>query len=162
MASVGAFVQMMGDFLGEMQNLFPDEKGITKFATQFDLLKSTNPRKCVETYMSGIAPYVGLVTSKDESLFQELEKSEYLKDLNLAKNWSSISEHSKGCIWQYLSTLYMLGTTIVSIPTETLAAIENIAKDCASKIEDGEGGLDQEALMKAMSNMLGGMMNPPQ
>lgn len=160
MASIGAFVQMMEDFLTELSQLFPEEKGITKFMTQFDLLKSTNARKCVETYMSGIAPYVTLVTSKDESLFKELEKSDYLKDLHLSKNWSSISEHSKGCIWQYLSTLYMLGTTIVSIPPETLAQIESIAKDCASKIEDGEGGLNQEALMKAMSNMLGGMMKP--
>ena len=57
MASVGAFVQMMEDFLGEMSNLFPNEKGIKKFMTQFDLLKSTNPKKCVETYMNGIAPW---------------------------------------------------------------------------------------------------------
>lgn len=162
MASIGAFVQMMEDFLTELSNLFPQEKGITKFMTQFDLLKSTNPRKCVEAYMSGVAPYVSRITSKDESLFADLEKSEYMKDLSLSKNWSSISEHSKGCIWQYLSTLYMLGTTIVSIPAETLAAIENIAKDCASKIEGGEGGLNQEALMQAMSNMLGGMMRQPQ
>lgn len=160
MASVGAFVQMMEDFLGELSQLFPEEKGISKFTTQFDLLKSTNPRKCVETYMTGIAPYIGKITSKDASLFQDLEKSDYLKDLHLWKNWSSISEHSQGCIWQYLSTLYMLGTTIVSIPAETLAAIENIAKDCATKIEGGEGGLDQDSLMKAMSNMLGGMMKP--
>ena len=161
MASVGAFVQMMEDFLTELSKLFPEEKGITKLMTQFDLLKSTNPRKCVETYMNGIAPYVTLITSKDDTLFQELEKSEYLKDLKLSKNWSSISEHSKGCVWQYLSTLYMLGTTIVSIPSETLAAIENIAKDCANKLENSEGGgLDQDALMKAMSNMLGGMMKP--
>ena len=160
MASVGAFVQMMEDFLGELTQLFPEEKGISKFTTQFDLLKSTNPRKCVETYMTGIAPYIGKITSKDASLFQDLEKSDYLKDLHLCKNWSSISEHSQGCIWQYLSTLYMLGTTIVSIPAETLAAIENIAKDCATKIEGGEGGLDQDSLMKAMSNMLGGMMKP--
>jgi len=39
-----------------------------------------------------------------------------------------------------------------------MSMIENIAKDCADKMQDGDGGIDQDALMKTMSSMLGGMM----
>ena len=51
MTAVTAFNDMMGQFLVELHKTFPEEKGIKKFMTSFDLLKSTNPRKCVEAYM---------------------------------------------------------------------------------------------------------------
>ena len=45
MTAVAAFNEMMGQFLVELHKTFPEEKGIKKFMTSFDLLKSTNPRK---------------------------------------------------------------------------------------------------------------------
>jgi hypothetical protein len=51
----------------------------------------------------------------------------------------------------------MLGTTITSIPDDTLKMIESIAKECADKMQNGDGDLDQDALMKMMGSMLGGM-----
>jgi hypothetical protein len=51
----------------------------------------------------------------------------------------------------------MLGTTITSIPADTLNLIEGIAKDCAEKMETEGGELDQAALMKMMGSMLGGL-----
>lgn len=43
MTAVTAFNDMMGQFLVELHKTFPEEKGIKKFMTSFDLLKSTNP-----------------------------------------------------------------------------------------------------------------------
>ena len=51
----------------------------------------------------------------------------------------------------------MLGTTIISIPAETLSMIEGLAKDCADKLESGDGDVDQDALMKMIGGMMGGM-----
>jgi hypothetical protein len=51
----------------------------------------------------------------------------------------------------------MLGTTITAIPAETLSLIEGIAKDCADKMQTEGGEIDQDALMKMMGSMLGGM-----
>jgi hypothetical protein len=66
---------------------------------------------------------------------------------------------SKPAIWQYLQTLYMLGTTIISIPPETMDMIEVIAKQCADKMGamgGGEGGqFDEKALMSSLSGMSG-------
>jgi hypothetical protein len=160
MASVSAFNDMLAQFLTELQRCVPEEKGISKFQTQFDMLRQANPRKCVDAYMAGIAPYAEKISSKDDTFITEdLTSIDFLKDLNIKEHWSEkLSDNTKGAIWQYLQTLYMLGTTIVAIPQETLSQIETLAKSAASQMEDS-GSLNQDALMKTMSNMLGGMLN---
>jgi hypothetical protein len=158
MTSVTAFNDMLTQFLVELHKTFPDEKGIKKVMTTVDLLKSTNPRSIVDLYMKGIGPYAQKISEKDEKfLLEEIEKIEFLKEFNIGNYWGKASENTKNAVWQYLQTLYMLGTTITAIPADTLSMIENIAKDCADKMQDGDN-LDQDALMKAMGNMLGGMM----
>jgi hypothetical protein len=158
MASVTAFNDMMGQFLVELHKTFPEEKGIKKMMTSFDVLKSTNPRLVVDAFMKGVTPYAEKISIKDESfLLKEIETIDFLKDLNIKSYWERMSVNTKGATWQYLQTLYMLGTTITSIPDDTLKMIEGIAKECADKMENDGGELDQDALMKMMGSMLGGL-----
>jgi hypothetical protein len=158
MASVTAFNDMLSQFLVELHKTFPEEKGIKKMTTSFEMLKQTNPRLIVDGFMKGVTPYADKISAKDESfLLEEIEKIELLKDLNIKSYWSRMSENTKAATWQYLQTLYMLGTTITAIPAETLGLIETIAKDCADKMETNGGQLDQDALMKMMGSMLGSL-----
>mgnify|MGYP000002078554 FL=1 len=158
MASVTAFNDMMGQFLVELHKTFPEEKGIKKMMTSFDVLKSTNPRLVVDAFMKGVTPYAEKISTKDESfLLKEIETIDFLKDLNIKSYWERMSVNTKGATWQYLQTLYMLGTTITSIPDDTLKMIEGIAKECADKMENDGGELDQDALMKMMGSMPGGL-----
>ena len=162
MASVSAFNDMMGQFLVELHETFPEEKGVKKFMNGFELLRRSNPRKCVDSFMKGIGPFVEKISNKDESFFlEESDNIDFLKDLHIKKYWNSpdVSQNTKDAIWQYLQTLYMLGTTITSIPAETLSMIETIAKDCADKMTDqGTGQIDEKALMGTMNNLLGNLM----
>jgi hypothetical protein len=163
MASVTAFNDMMGQFLVELHKTLPEEKGIKKMLTSFDVLKSANPRLVVEGYMNGVSPYAGRISSKDEQfMLNEIGNIEFLKDLDVKSYWSKLSTNTKEATWQYLQTLYMLGTTIVSIPAETLSMIETLAKECADKFENGGGDLDQDALMKMIGGMMGGLGDPKQ
>ena len=158
MASVTAFNDMMGQFLVELHKTFPEEKGIKKMMTSFDLLKTTNPRLVVDGFMTGVSPYADKISAKDETfLLKEIETIEFLKDLDIKSYWERMSANTKSATWQYLQTLYMLGTTIVSIPDDTLKMIEGIAKDCADKMQSGDGQIDQDALMKMMGGMLGNL-----
>ena len=158
MASVTAFNDMLSQFLVELHKTFPDEKGIKKMLTSFDVLKSTNPRLVVDAFMKGVTPYADKISAKDETfLLDEIETIDFLKDLNIKSYWERMSANTKSATWQYLQTLYMLGTTITSIPDDTLKMIEGIAKDCADKLQDGDGELNQDALMKMMGNMLGSL-----
>ena len=158
MASVTAFNDMLSQFLVELHKTFPDEKGIKKMITSFELLKTTNPRLIVDGFMKGVAPFADRISAKDEVfILEEIEKIEILKDLNIKNYWSRMSPSTKAATWQYLQTLYMLGTTITAIPAETLSLIESIAKDCADKMQTDGGQIDQDALMKMMGGMLGGL-----
>ena len=58
----------------------------------------------------------------------------------------------------HLQTLYMLGTTIKTIPADTLNMIEKVAKQCADNMGDDANSMDEAQLMKTMQGMLGGML----
>lgn len=158
MASVTAFNDMMGQFLVELHKTFPEEKDVKKMMTSFEVLRTTSPRLVVDGFMKGVSPYADRISAKDETfLLNEIDTIDFLKELNIKSYWTRMSTGTKDATWQYLQTLYMLGTTITSIPADTLNLIEGIAKDCAEKMETEGGELDQAALMKMMGSMLGGL-----
>ena len=69
MTSVTAFNDMMGQFLVELHKTFPEEKGLKKCLSAFDLMKASNPRLVVDGFMQGVTPYADKISSKDESFF---------------------------------------------------------------------------------------------
>ena len=159
MSSVTAFNDMMGQFLVELHKTFPEEKGLKKYIAAFELIRDTNPKKIVNKFMTNITPHVDKISSRDESLFlEDSSELEFMQAINIKECWPKASDGTKDAIWQYLQTLYMLGTTITSIPAETLSMIENVAKQCAENMKDSGESLDENQLMKSMQSMLGGMM----
>ena len=158
MASVTAFNDMMSQFLVELHKTFPEEKGIKKMLTSFDVLKSTNPRMVVDGFMSGVSPYASQISARDDKfLLEECGNIDFLKDLDLATYWMKMSANTREVTWQYLQTLYMLGTTITALPPDQMAQIEALAQGVASKLQDEGGELNEDALMKMMGSMLGGL-----
>ena len=156
MTSVGAFNDMMEQFLNELVSTFPEEKGIKKYQASFEIVRKANPRKCIDSFMAAISPYASRITTKDESVMTE--DISFLTQVNISKYWTSdLSQTTKDAIWQYLQTLYMLGMTISAIPAETLSMIESVASQCADKIQSGEGQLDEKALMNSVSGLLGNL-----
>ena len=160
MSSVTAFNDMMGQFLMELHKTFPEEKGLKKYITAFEMLRDTSPKKIVKKFMENVTPHADKISARDESLFlDDSTDLEFIKALNIRECWPKASDSTKAAIWQYIQTLYMLGTTITSIPPETLAMIENVAKQCADKMQnEGGEGIDESQLMRSMQSMLGGMM----
>ena len=159
MTSVTAFNDMMSQFLMELHKTFPEEKGLKKYITAFEMLKETQPKKVVESFMENITPYADKISTRDESFFlADSTTIEFLKQLNITTCWPSASEGTKNAIWQYIQTLYMLGTTITAIPSDTLAMIESVAKQCADKMQNEGGEINEAQLMKSMQGLLGGLM----
>lgn len=159
MSSVTAFNDMMGQFLMELHKTFPEEKGLKKYIAAFDILRETSPKKIVKTFMENVAPHVDKISARDESLFtDDSAELEFINAINIKECWPKASDGTKAAIWQYIQTLYMLGTTITSIPADTLSMIENVAKQCAEKMQNDGEGIDESQLMKSMQSMLGGMM----
>ncbi|RPH19582.1 MAG: hypothetical protein CBB67_008690 [Alteromonadaceae bacterium TMED7] len=159
MSSVNAFNDMMGQFLAELHKTFPEEKGIKKCMSGFEIMRTSNPRLVVDGFMASVTPFAEQISSKDDAFFlNEAKNLDFLKDVKIEEKWASISSQTKEAVWQYVQTLYMLGTTISSIPADTLSMIEKVAKECADKLEGQDGGIDEAALMKTMQGMLGGIL----
>ena len=144
MTTVKAFDDMMGQFLGELAHAFPDEPPKT-------------PVACA-AFMKQVAPWAGQMSAKDDSFF--CEENEFAKNLNLHAIWKQCSENTKQAIWQYLSSLYMIATTMSMFPPETLSAIEAAAEKCAKNMKLGPNGQPDEAsLMAGVNSMLSQMMS---
>jgi hypothetical protein len=110
--------------------------------------------------MLGCSKYSEKIMSKDPRLFDLLDEPEsVLAELNISKLWKSgISDGTKDAIWQYIQTLYILGTTITSIPQDTLDMIEDVANKCAtSMMNNPDKKFDEKALMSGMSGLLSSM-----
>lgn len=156
MTSISAWNEMMDQFLSEMEKTFPEEKGVKKYKNSFELLKKSNPRKCVDAYMSGVSKYQEKIMSKDETFFTENTDS-LITEMNIKKCWTpNLSVKTKDAIWQYLQTLFILGTTITMIPADALGMIEDVAHKCAGSIQEN-GQMDENALTGLFSS-LGAMM----
>ena len=153
MTSVSSWCEMMDNFLSELTKTFPNEPGVKKYKTSYELVRKANPRKCIESYMAACSNYNQQIMNKDESFFVEHgETIGFLKDLNIKKHWQDpeLSQVTRDAIWQYIQTLYILGTTITSFPPEALGMIENVAQQCAETMQgDGQDN------SKMMSNMTG-------
>lgn len=162
-STISAFNDMLQQFLDELVLTFPDEKSFGKFQSQFKLLRKTAPRSPMNNFMESITPYANSVMQRDETFFKEHTDSiPFLKKLNITAIWTDeLSDTTKGTIWQYLQTLYILGTTISTLPAETLAMIESVAQKCASQMtENGSGQLDEKLLMDNMSGLMSSLMGP--
>jgi len=160
MTSMGAWNDMMGQFLTELTRTFPEEPAIKKYATSFELIRVANPRLAIDGFMNGIRSYQDKIMQKDESFFLDTaNQSEFLKDLNITKHWdSSLSTGTKDAIWQYLQTLSILGTTLTALPADALSQIEKVAESMAKNIQDGDG-INESALtglFSSLAGMLGG------
>jgi hypothetical protein len=158
MASHQAFNGMMEEFIEELITTFPEEKALKLYKTQFETLKKANPRKIVDTFMTAISPYSEFITNRDESIFKN-NNIEFMKKLNISKWWTTdLSENTKNAIWQYLSTLMMLGTTISQIPSDMLKQIETVAEQCASQMDSSSGGMpNMGAIFSGLQSIMGGM-----
>lgn len=131
MTSIGAFADMMEQFLTELIDVFPSEQAFKDAKSAMLLMRKTNPRLIMTTYMECIMPHASKLMAKDETMFTEdAIHIEFLHTLNIAEHWSdeNTTQQTKDAIWQYLQTLYMLGTTIGMLPQDTLSAIESIAQ----------------------------------
>ena len=155
MASVGAFNEIMTQFLSELTQTFPEEPTIKKYKNGFELMKDGNPRKIMEEFMSTVRPYGDYIMAKDEKFFLEADVS-VIQELNLKAYWTpDLSPNTKDAIWQYLQSLFTVGNALVSIPAETMGQIETLAAQMAETMENDPNALG--SLMSGLGGLFGGL-----
>lgn len=149
--TVNAFNEMMDQFLTELNLTFPENKAVIKFQAAFELLRQTAPSQILDNFMDSVKPYGKKIVGKDESfILVDSVNIEALAGIDLASMWNEASPNTKSAIWQYLHTMFILGTTIKSFPKETLSMIEQVAEKCAGQM-DPNGALSLMDLMNTIS-----------
>lgn len=147
-ATVQAFNTMLRNFLEELADVFPEEPQIRLFLDGFDAFVSLNPRAPMDLFVDSLKPHAALATAKDPALFDELK---FPGGIDFKKLWAAdLSDNTREAIWQYINLLFVLGTTVRSMPPQMLQGIESMAETCAAQLESGQ--LD----LSALGGLLGG------
>lgn len=142
-----SFNSMVLDFIKELAEVFPEEPMLKKCIDNFDSYILDNPNKPLEFMTSVIGDNAHLVTAKDDTFFDIVK----IPGINVKSMWNSnISDNTKQAIWQYISTLMLIGTTMNSTSTEIMSGIEELAIEFAQKMNSGE---------MTMDNMMSEVMN---
>jgi hypothetical protein len=149
--TIDSFNDLMEQFIDELVLTFPDVSKFKQNKGKFAIIRTTNPKRTCKQFIDAIKPYASQVMAKDEVFFMEnADKIEFLEDFDMKSIWTpALSAKTKEAIWQYIQTMYILGTTITSLPDETLSAIEDIAK----KFDTGDFGPLLEMLGKNPMNI---------
>jgi hypothetical protein len=153
MTTVSAFNDTLDQFVAELVDTFPEEKTFKKYQLSLEIIRKTNARQSLNTFMSSVKSFSDKIMNRDDSFFlEDATKIEFLSDLNICKIWTpDLSVNTKNAIWQYLQTLYLLGATISALPQDALSMIEDVAKKCVENVD-----IDQ---ISSLIGVLG--KNPP-
>lgn len=152
MTSLQAFNGLIDNFVTELRSTFPEEEGLEIFQEEFKTLLKIDQRGPLELFMAAMGPHTDYIMTKNPAIFDQLK----IPNLDLKKLWAMpLSDGTRNAIWQHLHTIFLLGTTIKHMPADMLSNIETMAKECARKIENGEG-LDFASIASGMAGMLDG------
>lgn len=156
MSGFSSFNSLLEEFINEVQECFPDENKIKVYKNSFELLKKTNPKKCMVAFMNAIEPYKERINQEDESLMLD-ESITLVNELNLCGIWKheNCTENTKQAIWSHLKTLIIFGDTLQVIPSGLMSGIEKLASEYADQMDGTDvGSIDPTMLMKNMQKML--------
>mgnify|MGYP001319859579 CR=1 FL=1 len=108
MASVSAFNETLREFLDELIQTFPEDNGIKKQKTYFEIGIKANNRVALDAIMPDIAKHADAITKRDETALVYVQKS--FPDIDFVKLWESgISDNTKNAIWDFYINSYDYG-----------------------------------------------------
>jgi hypothetical protein len=113
--------------------VFPENTVLTECVKNFDTIVSEDPKKPMDFLVSIAGDKAAAINSKDETVFDDIA----IPGMAIKEMWNSTSENTKEAIWQYLSTLHMLASTLGNTSGELMSGIENMAMEFANKMATG-------------------------
>jgi hypothetical protein len=121
------------EFVKELSEVFPENATLVECVKNFDTIVSEDPKKTMDFLVSIVGDKADAINSKDESLFDAIT----IPGMEIKEMWNSTSENTKEAIWQYLSTLHMLASTLGNTSGELMSGIETMAMEFANKMATG-------------------------
>ena len=129
------------EFVKELSEVFPENNTLSECVKNFETTVSEDPKKPMNFLMDVVGDRAEAINSKDESAFDDI----VIPGMAIKEMWTSTSENTKEAIWQYLSTLHMLASTLGNTSGELMSGIENMAMEFANKM--ATGGMDVPTML---------------
>jgi len=121
------------EFVKELSEVFPENTVLTECVKNFDTIVSEDPKKPMDFLMDVVGDNAEAINSKDDTIFDTIA----ISGMEIKEMWTSTSDNTKEAIWQYLSTLYMLASTLGNTSGELMSGIEDMAMEFANKMATG-------------------------
>lgn len=121
------------EFVKELSEVFPENTVLAECVKNFDTIVSEDPKKPMDFLMKVVGNKTEAINSKDDAIFDDIT----IPGMAIKEMWTSTSESTKEAIWQYLSTLQMLASTLGNTSGELMSGIEDMAMEFANKMATG-------------------------
>jgi len=121
------------EFVKELSEVFPENTTLTDCVKNFDSIVGEDPKKPMDFLVSIVGDKAEAINSKDDAIFDTIA----IPGMAVKEMWNSTSENTKEAIWQYISTLHMLASTLGNTSGELMSGIENMAMEFANKMAQG-------------------------
>ena len=154
MSSADSFKNIYKEFINELMKDFPTIDKIKDEKFAFIKFKGDHMKRFVKR-LKLPEDYTAMIQERDEALFDT--QCKLVKDVGLDEVWKVANEETKDAVWQYLSTMYMLSTTVSAIPPKMLKNIETMAHQMAKDIRENGKDIDFSSMMKSVECMMQNM-----
>jgi hypothetical protein len=121
------------EFVKELSEVFPENVVLTDCVKNFDTIVGEDPKKPMDFLMKVAGDKTEAINSKDDAIFDTIT----IPGMEIKEMWKSTSDNTKEAIWQYLSTLQMLASTLGNTSGELMSGIEDMAMEFANKMATG-------------------------
>lgn len=153
MTSTESFKNMYKEFLNELMNEFPTIDKIKDEKFAFIKFKGDHMKRFVKR-LKIPDDNCHMIQERNTELFNT--RCKLVVDIGLDEVWKIANDETKDTIWQYLSTMYMLASTVSAIPPKMLKNIETMANQIAKDIQTNGKDIDFSQLMKSVEGMMKG------
>ena len=164
MATVEAVYGVFDAFCGQLQEILPKRsKRIVQLRAEMKTAATApRPKAGIERVMNELVGCEALVMQRDAALFVALDEKDVFGTFRLGHYWTRFTKETQDAIWQYVQSLFMLGTGLVRMSDVQLDKIEGFAKRCAGKMQgmqkqDGKTP-DMRELQRFMMGEMGTML----
>jgi len=133
-----SFNAMLSEFISNLSDVFDDVPELQTANTTLSGLLEMNDEvpMPLETFHDVFGKKSDLIMNKDPDLFKQVNLP-MVENFDLAKAYGESDEDTQGSIWEYLSQLTMLATTVKTLTPDMFSTINSITEDYMKKVHDG-------------------------
>ena len=133
-----SFNAMLSEFISNLSDVFDDVPELQTANTTLNGLLEMNDEVTMplETFHDIFSDKSDLIMNKDPNLFEQVSLP-MVENFDMAKAYCESDEETQSSIWEYLSQLTMLATTVKTLTPEMFSTINSITEDFMMQVHEG-------------------------